>query len=491
MTDTAVPWSGPLVTGSEIARLAGVTRAAVSNWRRRHADFPSPAGGGVSSPLFELGEVQDWLKVRRKGRDMSVDAQLWQILRGFYGGDMLAALADIAADLAEGQEERTKSPRSALALGRRLAAQSSVGDVVEGLAGRYADSVRRTGGSDRVTSPRIARAVGQLAGEVAEGTTVFDPACGIGTLLLSVGPVRGVRRCGQDVDDRSARFARLRANLTGRGRLDVVTGDSMRSDGWTDLSADLVICDPPNAGAAPGRAEVPPDSGWELGTPSRAEGELAWLQHAYAHTAPGGRLFMVMPASVAHRKAGRRIRGALVRGGILVQVVALPAGSAASHSLPVHIWHLRRPHAAHTVADVRMVDLTGNDPDTWAEPCPDQVADVSPDELLDDMVDFTPTRYVTGVRAGHQSEYEQLRRDLRERAAWLAEILPPLVAGGGSDAASRCGRRGHREALRAVHEAEEQMERLAELTRKAVTLAREGLANGSLKPGDQHPGPAS
>ncbi|MFC9153825.1 N-6 DNA methylase [Streptomyces bauhiniae] len=491
MTDTAVPWSGPLVTGSEIARLAGVTRAAVSNWRRRYADFPPPAGGGANSPLFELGEVQDWLEAQGKGRNVSADAQLWQTLRGFYGGDMLVALADLAADLAEGQEEWTKSPRSAVTLGRRLAAKSSVGDVVEGLAGRYADSVRRTGGSGRVTSPRIARAVGRLAGEVAEGATVFDPACGIGTLLLSVGPARGVRRCGQEIDDRSARFARLRADLTGRGALDVVSGDSLRRDGWTDLRAEVVVCDPPSAGAGRGRAEVPPDSRWELGTPSKAEGELAWLQHAYAHTAPGGSLFMVMPASVAHRKAGRRIRGALVRGGILVQVVALPAGSAASHSLPVHIWHLRRPHAADTVADVRMVDLTGNDPNAWAKPCPEQVAHVSPAELLDDTVDFTPTRYVTGVRHGHQSEYERLRRDLGERAAELAGLLPLLVAGDGPGAGSRRGRRGHRETLRAVLEAEEQMDRLAELTRKAVTLAREGLADGSLQPGDQPPGHAS
>ena len=30
------------VTAADIARLAGVGRAAVSNWRRRHPDFPRP-----------------------------------------------------------------------------------------------------------------------------------------------------------------------------------------------------------------------------------------------------------------------------------------------------------------------------------------------------------------------------------------------------------------------------------------------------------------
>jgi hypothetical protein len=49
------------VTAVEIARLAGVGRAAVSNWRRRHGDFPEPAGGTRVSPTFKLDEVERWL----------------------------------------------------------------------------------------------------------------------------------------------------------------------------------------------------------------------------------------------------------------------------------------------------------------------------------------------------------------------------------------------------------------------------------------------
>lgn len=49
------------VTAADIARLAGVGRAAVSNWRRRHADFPQPTGGTMGSPTFDLEDVQRWL----------------------------------------------------------------------------------------------------------------------------------------------------------------------------------------------------------------------------------------------------------------------------------------------------------------------------------------------------------------------------------------------------------------------------------------------
>ena len=46
------------VTLAEIARIAGVGRAAVSNWRRRHSTFPSRVSGTDSSPLFSLSAVE-------------------------------------------------------------------------------------------------------------------------------------------------------------------------------------------------------------------------------------------------------------------------------------------------------------------------------------------------------------------------------------------------------------------------------------------------
>ncbi|WP_406443019.1 SAM-dependent methyltransferase [Streptomyces sp. NBC_00631] len=429
------PVGGPLVTGSEIARLAGVTRAAVSNWRRRYEDFPAPAGGGVNSPLFDLAAVQMWLDKQRKGQDISVEVQLWQALRAAYGDEMVGGLADVAQLLAGVEGEAPQAlPTDAVRLARQLGESGSPGDVVNALTERFTDSVRRAG-SDQVTSPRVVQAVRHFAGEVPTDATLVDPACGIGTLLLTVGPERGPTRCGQEVDARSARFAQLRADLTGRSGVDVRIGDSLRDDHWPDLKADLVVCDPPVGTTDWGREDLLLDPRWELGTPSRAEGELAWLQHAYAHTAPGGRVLMVMPASVAYRKAGRRIRAELVRRGILTDVIALPPGTAASHALPVHLWRLRRPKSPDdAVAKVRMVDLTANDPDGPLEPGPDQMADVPLIELLDDAVDLTPGRHVEESHRDYTTEYQALRQELAEQVRLLADLLPALTAGAGPSA---------------------------------------------------------
>ncbi|MGW8682984.1 N-6 DNA methylase [Streptomyces sp. NPDC055817] len=430
MTDTPASQAGPLVTGSEIARLAGVTRAAVSNWRRRYSDFPKPAGGGVNSPLFDLAEVQAWLDRQRKGQEVSVEVQLWQALRGVYGDDMVGGLVAVARLLAEGKAPE-ELPADVVRLAQDLSGGGGAAETVSVLAERFTDSVRRAG-SDQVTSPSIVRAVRHFVGEVASDATLFDPACGIGTLLLAVGSEQGPRRCGQETDARSALFAQLRAGLIGRTDVGIHTGDSLRDDRWPDLKADLVVCDPPVGQPDWGREDLMLDSRWEFGIPSRAEGELAWLQHAYAHAAPGGRVLMVLPASVAYRKAGRRIRAELVRRGALTQVTALPPGAAASHALPVHIWHLRRPRAlGDAVTSVRMVDLTAGDPDGSLEPHPEQTADVPLIDLLDDAVDLTPGRHVEDSHRDYAVEYQTLRGQLAEQVGLLAELMPALVAGDG------------------------------------------------------------
>ena len=59
------------ITGAAIARLAGVGRAAVSNWRRRYPDFPQPIGGSPTSPTFSRSEVEAWLKATGKADQLA------------------------------------------------------------------------------------------------------------------------------------------------------------------------------------------------------------------------------------------------------------------------------------------------------------------------------------------------------------------------------------------------------------------------------------
>lgn len=49
----------------EIAQMAGVTPAAVVNWRSRHPDFPKPVFELKSGPVFDVNQIRKWLKKRR------------------------------------------------------------------------------------------------------------------------------------------------------------------------------------------------------------------------------------------------------------------------------------------------------------------------------------------------------------------------------------------------------------------------------------------
>ncbi|MFD0552222.1 hypothetical protein ACFQ0X_25885 [Streptomyces rectiviolaceus] len=83
------------VTAAGIARLAGVGRAAVSNWRRRHPDFPKPVGGTETSPSFALAEIEEWLRTQGKlGKlgEVPLRERVWQHLAGHPAGPVTALL---------------------------------------------------------------------------------------------------------------------------------------------------------------------------------------------------------------------------------------------------------------------------------------------------------------------------------------------------------------------------------------------------------------
>ena len=68
-----------LVGINEIAALAGVTSQAVTNWRARSSDFPSPLAELASGPVFRKPQIRAWLK--RNNRKLSEMAVSYTHLR--------------------------------------------------------------------------------------------------------------------------------------------------------------------------------------------------------------------------------------------------------------------------------------------------------------------------------------------------------------------------------------------------------------------------
>ncbi|MFF2201625.1 N-6 DNA methylase [Streptomyces sp. NPDC058145] len=395
------------VTAAGIARLAGVGRAAVSNWRRRHADFPKPVGGTETSPSFALAEVEEWLREQGKLAEVPLRERVWQQLAGHPEGPVTALVhagcallliherPTVWLDVSAGSDERlaamlpgaleqvlgvntplpvntgtpahTSPPAHTPALrtptgpqlllsapllrgAAELAAETGARHTFEFLLGRHLDASPR---QYTLTPAELARLMADLAGPAR---TVLDPACGTGALLRAVDTRPDQELYAQDGAPDLAALTALRLRLQSRATVHAAAGDTLRADAHPELRADAVLCHPPFNERNWGHDELAYDARWEYGFPARTESELAWVQHALARLADGGTAVLLMPPAAASRRSGRRIRADLLRRGALRAVVALPVGAAPPYNIPLHVWVLRRPDRTPAAPEVLLAD---------------------------------------------------------------------------------------------------------------------------------------
>ncbi|MCX5400821.1 N-6 DNA methylase [Streptomyces sp. NBC_00102] len=390
-----MPQPPALVTAAEISRIAGVTRATVSNWRRRHDDFPAPSGGTDSSPLYDLEAVRAWLEARGQSHAASPSEELRTVLRlhgtgsglvarlfplvlaaSRHGADELAAHDDLpdsevlaragtAAAEQAGSMPETGPARfgpddvPALRALMRCVRGEGAQNTLDVLAERELDDTASSG-----TYPTPPGLAGLLARLLPEGTTrVLDPACGSGSLLAAAARRGATELYGQDSLPVQAQRSAVRLLLSSPGaRVTVRVGDTLRADAFPDLRVAGVLCNPPYGDREWGHEELAYDQRWAYGVPPRIESELAWTQHALAHLEAGGHAVMLLPPATATRASGRRVRAELVRSGALRAVVGLPVGASVPLHIGLHVWVLRRPEPQGTDStSVLFVDV-GTDP---------------------------------------------------------------------------------------------------------------------------------
>ncbi|RAO31415.1 Site-specific DNA-methyltransferase (adenine-spe cific) [Micromonospora noduli] len=430
----------PTITAAEIARLAGVGRAAVSNWRKRHPDFPAPVGGTTASPEFDLIQVEQWLRTQGKLPELATADRLWRHLAA-ASDSPAAGLAAVGA-LLLARQRGSRSASIDAQLTPLLPDVDALADEL-GPQGAFDELWQRFSapgpGRPFATPDDLADLMIGLAN--VGGGSVLDPAAGSGAILRAAVRAGSTSMYGQELDDELARLAGLWLALHDVPG-EVSGGDSLRADAFAGRAVDAVVCHPPFGATNWGDEELGHDPRWIVGTTPRTEPELAWVQHALAHVRVGGHAVLLMPPTVASRRAGKRIRGELLRRGHLRAVIALPPGVAAPHGVPLHLWVLRRaatdapPPARALLIDAAGGDLADTAPRvlaTWREfvAAPDGDVEeagfaraVPVIELLDEEVDLTPARRQPAV-VGEASGEHLVRT--RERLAAIVGELPALL----------------------------------------------------------------
>lgn len=389
---------GDLVTAAWIARQVGVGRAAVANWRKRYPDFPQPAGGGPSTPLFSWRAVRTWLVETGKAD------QLEAVGRTGTGTHLIG---DTPSNAAERDRDLTA-----------LTPQELLARVLVALLPRLGD--------------------GDPPADDVERPVVLDPACRDAALLAAVTERFGdhVRLAGQVPDEASADA--VRGALRGIDA-DLRVGNALESDRFaaSRASARAVLCVPPQGARHWPARDLAPDPRWYYGLPEPADPELAWVQHCLAQLRPRGVAVVVTSPVTAVRPAGRHVRAALVRAGVLRDVIALPEKLTPSGEGAVHVWVLQ---GEGRVRGVRMADLTAladvadvpRDHAAWEAVFgvddPSVVRVVPPLELLDDDVTLVPSRYLHPRAPDSAADLGRFSRRLARLYANLGQVLPQPVA---------------------------------------------------------------
>jgi type I restriction-modification system DNA methylase subunit len=389
--------------------MAGVSRGAVSNWRKRADDFPEPMGGTRAKPLFSREAVTAWLRTREyEITPDSGEAHVWSALNEMRGlipvEDMAQFVLSLACARKLSKESSSKvspwlrirqaakaegfrgvatvrddvaadDPRweqlvwlSALILKTPGPTSHRVIDafddvdvdnldvVVDYALNRIANAQIKAGLEYGFVGSRTSTLLGNLAA-AAPLKVLYDPACGLASALVASIDSGGKpsRVIGHDINADALRMAAQRCYLRGIA-IELTQTNVLVDDAEPQLRADVIVLEPPFGL----RWDAPDglfDTRWEFGTPPRSSADLAWIQHAIAHLNDEGRAYVITPMGTLFRGGqDKAIRTELVRRGCVEAVVGLPGKLLPHVSIPLVVWVLSRPGATKDPDEVLFVD---------------------------------------------------------------------------------------------------------------------------------------
>lgn len=399
------------LSAAAIARLAGVSRAAVTGWRARYPDFPQPTSGTEARPIFDRTAVAQWLASTGKASQLAAAGET----------DTGTHLTDIAEQMRQLREQ---------------AAERSVADLT---------SPQVLAGVMAALLPRATAVAAADRDDDAELPAVLDPACGDATLLAAVANRfgGGIKVVGQDLLDTAAARTAVALRETAEAvPYEVHIGDSLVNDRLAEYlgRAAAVVCDPPFNQTQWPWAELATDPRWMFGTPGPRDSDLAWVQHCYAHLRPRGVAVVAVSPRTCVQASGQHIRAALVRTGALRDVIALPKGLGSAAESDVFLLVLQRPHGTSGHEPVRMIDLSRladladvpREHTAWQRLFDDSDPTVSRNvsrlDLLDGDVNLLPSRYVAVQPSASADDLDAVMDRLRALYQSIGDCLPRFTA---------------------------------------------------------------
>tara|TARA_R110001599_G_scaffold17142_18_gene68823 strand:- start:7740 stop:10397 length:2658 start_codon:yes stop_codon:yes gene_type:complete len=231
-----------------------------------------------------------------------------------------------------------------------------LGDAYEYLMRQFATESGKSKGQF-YTPAEVSRVMAQIIGigsaPTTSTTTVYDPTCGSGSLLLKVADTANgqLTLYGQEKDATTAGLARMNMILHNYPTALVMQGNTLTDPRFMDgqggnatlKTFDYVVANPPFSDKRWGNGlgdplDDPHERFKPFGVPPAKQGDYAYLLHIVRSLKSTGTGACILPHGVLFRgNAEAQIRRALVRKGYLKAIIGLPANLFYGTGIPACI----------------------------------------------------------------------------------------------------------------------------------------------------------
>jgi len=246
-----------------------------------------------------------------------------------------------------------------------------LGDAYEYLMRHFATESGKSKGQF-YTPAEVSRIMAKILGirnaRTSAATTVYDPTCGSGSLLLKVADEAGtaVTLYGQEKDAATSGLARMNMILHNNPGAIILQGNTLADPRFRsgDLKIfDYVVANPPFSDKRWSNGLDPLNDPFErfkpFGVPPAKQGDYAYLLHIVRSLKNTGKGACILPHGVLFRgNAEADIRRALVRKGYIKGIIGLPPNLFYGTGIPACIVVLDKEDA-QARKGIFMIDASG------------------------------------------------------------------------------------------------------------------------------------
>jgi type I restriction enzyme M protein len=231
-----------------------------------------------------------------------------------------------------------------------------LGDAYEYLMRHFATESGKSKGQF-YTPAEVSRVIAQILGirhaKTSNDTTVYDPTCGSGSLLLKIGDeaCRGgkdvkVTLYGQEKDNATAGLARMNMILHDYATAEIKQENTLSHPLFLDGDAlktfDYVVANPPFSDKRWRTGLDAEHDHWQrfqhYGVPPGKQGDFAYLLHILRSIKSTGKGACILPHGVLFRgNAEAVIRRNLIQRGVIKGIIGLPANMFYGTGIPACI----------------------------------------------------------------------------------------------------------------------------------------------------------